>query len=97
MWYVFEGFSIDISKISAVTQNDDESSITFIMDSGANIVIKVTEVEQDTTPSVLVESFTRRLKELRERDDKRITDRNELLKGILSELKLISQNMRRLS
>lgn len=97
MWYVFEEFSIDISKISAVTQNDDESSITLIMDSGKDIVIKVTEVERDTTPSVLVESITRRLKELRERDDKRITDRNELLKGILSELKLISQNMRRLS
>ena len=94
MWYDFDGYCIDLSKVSALTHDEAERKVTFIMDNGQHINFPVAE---NSTPDQIQGEFTRLLKSIADRDERIMVNSFELLKGILSELKLISQNLRRLS
>ena len=101
MWFDFGIANVDMRKVSTVTLlQEDEEKLVITMDSGQQIVATI----EHGTPSETYRSICDLLKELRNRDDRIVTNSFELLKRIHSEmeliskdLKLISQNLRRLS
>ena len=93
MWLNAGNNSFDMKEVSAVMLQEDDGKIVMIMKNGQQFTINITG---DGTPSETYDSITHLLKEMRESEERDIDNSFELLKRILSELNLISQNLRRL-
>ena len=92
MWINEGKSSFDLKEVSTVTLQEDDGKVVLIMKNGQQLVINDT---RDGTLSKTYDSITRLLEVTRKAEDRITNDSFELLKRILSELKLISQNLRR--
>ena len=92
MWINEGKSSFDLKEVYTVTLQEDDGKVVLIMKNGQQLVINDT---RDGTLSKTYDSITRLLEVTRKAEDRITNDSFELLKRILSELKLISQNLRR--
>ena len=95
MWFKSGNTSLDLNEVSSVVLLQEEKErVVIIMKNNREITI---QTEGNVTPAIAYKSITDLLQETRKRDERIMVNTFELLKSIRSELKLISQNLRRLS
>ena len=94
MWSKIGNTSLDISDVSNVSLDRDDETVTVTMKGGQQIVFRPGE---SSTPEMLFESITSLLKEMTERNDKYKEDTFDFFKRTLSELELISQELKLIS
>ena len=93
MWRDIGSAIVNLRDISMVQLNEDDEKVVITLNSNQRIVLPAS----DSADTITIYNFIADLLEsVMESDNSREKDQAELLSGILSELKLISQNLRRL-
>ena len=93
MWRDIGSAIVNLRDISMVQLNEDDEKVVITLNGNQQIVISASDSPDVFTIYNFIADL---LKSVMERDNSLEKDRTELLSGILSELKLISQNLRRL-
>ena len=93
MWMKIGKTAFNLKDVSTVQFNEDEKQIVITMNNNRDIAINATTI---TNPDTLYDMIIDSLHAMKKTNDSREENQTELLKSILSELKLISQNLRRL-
>ena len=100
MWFTIEKYSLNLDKVTAVVLQEDKEAIHVSMDNNQSYLLNITG---DITAAEVYESITSLLEARSERNDRLMSNGFELskmtlseLKSITKELKMISQNLRRL-
>ena len=92
MWMEIGKNAFNLKDVSTVPFNEDDKQVVITMNNNRDIVINATVIKNsDALYDMIIDS----IHAMKKRDDSREKNQTELIKSILSELKLISQNLRR--
>lgn len=95
MWQILGNNSFDLREVSSIhlLEENGHERVVILMKNQKEINVVA---EDNVTPTLAYESLTNLIKAMHERDNRFENNKIELLKRISSELKLVSQNLRRL-